>query len=558
MDSALPQLPAEIVEIIAGNLGLSDLRSLRLACSDINTKVTAGCRFESFCVHKNVELRKASLDELEARLRIPGVTQYLRHLTITGVLLITKGLERIIREKTKPVNPKDPCGLGRDSIGNQANCHRAPASESEVADAKSQLADIETQIRIEDAERSVGHDLKALANLFQTIKTHCKLAALESLTLDLVVRRDLITSLPPALGAPIRQVWGTAQHVLSVSIQAWHRSKISIERLHIFSETEACGVQAYAFAAFQSQVDFRILGRLRALSLSISDRLPPPSARKQIRMTDRDEERPVITREQRLRMREERDQPENDLQAQIALEEERVGVMMMSDPDNINGLPAFLQHTTNLEDLHVHHYTSSFSPETLDPSLFGTRKLLENLAHSAPLPRLRRLSLFNVDIDVDSLLKILKNSPCLTSLELRDVEIAVHGGRSVRALFAYITSRDASLTHIYLDSLFEVSEQGRPYIICFTPGTTPGYSITNDEEIHAKLERLGIVGHNLWDLSRPGANGWNAFELLRREHVLRGIDYQLSSPRPLGCFQNSQMSEQRRRNMGPVDLYNYY
>lgn len=557
MKNLLSQLPAEIVEIIAGNLVLSDLRSLRFACRDVNAKVTAGRRFESFCVHKNVELRKASLDELEARLRIPGVHQYLRHLTITGVLLITKGLERIIREKTKPENPKDPCGLGHDSIGNQSSCRRAPASDSEVADAESQLADFERQIRVEDAERSAGHDLKALADLFQTVKTHCKLAALESLTLDLVVRRDLTTSLSPALGAPIRQVWETAQHALSVSIQAWHRSEMSVERLHIFSETEACGVQAYAFAAFQSQVDCRIFGGLKALSLSISDRLPPPSARAQYRITDRDEECPIITREQRLRMREERDQRANELQAQIALEEERVRILM-KDPDNINGLLALLRHTTNLEELHVHHYTSSFSRETLDPSLFGTKTLLENLAHSAPLPNLRRLSFLNVDIDVGSLLKMLKKSPCLISLELRDVDIAVHGGRSVRALFAYITSRGANLTHIYLDNLFEVSEQGRPYIICFTPGTTPGYSITNDEERDVKLERLGIVGHNVWDLLRPSANGWNAFELLRREHVLRGIDYQLSSPRPLGCVQNSQVSEQRRRNMGPVDLYHHY
>ncbi|KAH4113933.1 hypothetical protein HBI25_137710 [Parastagonospora nodorum] len=556
MDNLISQLPTELVEVIVGNLGLSDLRNLRLACRDVNAKVTVGRRFESFCVHKNVELRKASLNDLEARLRSPGVHQYLRHLTVTGVLLITKGLERIIREKTKPVNPEDPCGLAHDSIGNQSNYRRTPASDSEVADAESQLAHLETQIRIEDAERSAGHDLEALADLLRTVKTHCKLAALESLTLDLVVRRDLTTSLSPALGAPLRQVWEAAQHVLCVSIQAWHRSDIMIERLHIFSETESCGVQAYAFAALQSQIDFRIFGGLKALTLSISDRLLPPSVRAQSRMADRDEERPILTREQRLRMRAERDQRENDLQAQTALEEARARTMM-KDPDNINGLSVLLQHTTNLEELHVHHYRSLFSPETFDPSLFGTRALLENLAHSAPLPNLRRLSFLNVDVDVSSLLMMLKNSPRLTSLELRLVKIAVHGGRSMRTLFDYITSRGANLTHVYLDNIFEASEQGHLYITCFTPGTTPGYSITNDEERSARLERLGLLGNNEWDLFRPSANGWNEFELLRREHVLRGIDYQLNSRYPVGSVQNSQTMEQVRRHMGPVDLYPY-
>jgi hypothetical protein len=68
MATSLSHIPVEIVDLLAGHLGLSDLRSLRLVCRDANAKVTAGRRFKRFCVHKMVELRKFNLEELGARL----------------------------------------------------------------------------------------------------------------------------------------------------------------------------------------------------------------------------------------------------------------------------------------------------------------------------------------------------------------------------------------------------------------------------------------------------------------------------------------------------------
>src|SRR5262245_2296827 len=135
MATSFLHIPVEIVELIAGHLCLSDLRSLRFACRDVNAKVTASSRFEGFCVHKNVELRKTNVEELGARLCEPGVQRYLKHLTITGVLIVTKGLERIIREKTKPANLEHPCGMKRDMIGHRFSPQRDAASQSEVIDA---------------------------------------------------------------------------------------------------------------------------------------------------------------------------------------------------------------------------------------------------------------------------------------------------------------------------------------------------------------------------------------------------------------------------------------
>ncbi|KAF2498907.1 hypothetical protein BU16DRAFT_308937 [Lophium mytilinum] len=543
MATSLLHMPAEIVELIAGHLGLSDLRSLRFACRDVNAKVTASRRFEGFCVHKNVELRKSNMEELGDRLCKPGVQKHLEHLTITGVLIVTKGLERIIREKTKPANLEDPCGMRRDMIGNRSNPQRVAASQSEVKDAESQLSDFKGEIHTVDTERTAGHDSIALADLFQTIKTHCKAAGLKSLTLDLVVRREQTTVLSPALGAPFRQVWETAQHVLSVSLQAWHRSAIRIERLDVFSETEACGVQAYTLAALQNQIDFKNLFGLRALSLSISNRILPLSASEQIRNADADEER----LDRLSIMRENEQLYANAQQSHAALREERM--RLLNDPDNTTGLADWLRRTTSLEELSIRNYWVLNSFDTSAPAHASRKALVGYLAETAPLPNLRSLILRSADIEIGALLTLLRNSPRLKSLAMRDVTLNASNGQSWRTAFAHITSHGAELTDVYFDNLFEETEWQHSYLTCFTPGTEPGYSIGSGEDGSARLRRLGLVH---WDFCMPSANGVNAFELHRREDVLRSIEYQLNPQYIAGSVQNSMWLEQRRRNHGPL------
>lgn len=538
MATSLSHMPAEIVELVVGHLGLTDLRCLRLICRDVNAKVTAGRRFKAFCVHKNVELRKSNLEELGARLCKPGVQQYLEHLTITGVLMVTKGLERIIRERTKPANLEDPCCLRNDAIGNRSNVRRVAASPSEVKEALSQLSHFKRQIDAVDTERAAGHDSTALANLFEIIKTKCKAAGLKSLTLNLVVRREQTTLLSPAVGgAPFRQVWKAAQHVLSISLQAWQRSAIRIERLDVFSGTEACGVQTCTFATLKNQIDFKnVFTGLKALYLSVSNRLLPLSATEQLRDADRDEEHPgglfpvVIAQ-----------------QSPVALREERM--RLLNDLDNTTGLADCLQRTTSLEELLIHNYWIINSFDTSGPALAGRKTLLQYTADNAPLPNLRNLSLRSADVETGALITLLKNSPRLKSLTMREVTLTPCNGQSWGTVFAHVTSHEAELTHVYFDNLFEETEVQHSYVICFTPGTEPGYNISTGEDASVRFDRLEL---RYWDFRRPSANGWNAFELHQREEVLRGITYQLNRRYIVGSVQNSGWMEQRRRNHGPL------
>jgi hypothetical protein len=539
MATSLSHIPVEIVDLLAGHLGLSDLRSLRLVCRDANAKVTAGRRFKRFCVHKMVELRKFNLEELGARLCEPGVQQYLEHLTITGVLMITKGLERIIRERTKPAYPEDPCCLRRDWTPNRPFGQRVVASLSEVNDAMSQLSEFKRQIDAIDTERAAGHDATALADLFEIIKTHCKAAGLKSLTLNLVVRRERTTSLPPALGAPFRQVWEAAQHVLSVSLQAWQRSAVRVERLDVFSETEACGVQTCTFAALQNQIDFKnLFTGLKALSLSLSNRLLPLNAVEQLRDADRDAERPDGQFPALIDIAQ---------QTPVALREERM--RLLNDPDNTTGLADCLRWATSLEELLIHNHWIINSFDTSSPALTGRKSMLAYAANNAPLPNLRYLSLRGADIEIDALLTLLKNSPRLNSLTMREVTLTPWNGRSWGTVFAHVTSHEAELTHVYFDNLFEETELEHSYVICFTPGTEPGYSISTGEKVSARFKRLKL---QYWDMWRPSANGWNAFELHQREDVLRGIAYHLNPQYVMVSAQISEWMGQRRRNHGPL------
>jgi hypothetical protein len=216
--------------------------------------------------------------------------------------------------------------------------------------------------------------------------------------------------------------------------------------------------------------------------------------------------------------------------------------------DHLHQYPG-LRRTTRLEELSIRNFWVLNSFYTSDPALAGRRAMIRHLAESAPLPSLRSLKLRSADIETGALLTILKNSPHLASLDMREVTLSASSGDNWGTVFPYITSQEAALTHIYFDNLFEGTDQQHSYVMCFTTGTEPGFNIRTGEDANARMQRLGLQH---WDFCRPSAKGWHAFELRRREDVLRGIDYQLISNYIIGSVQNSMWMEQKRRNHGPL------
>jgi hypothetical protein len=548
MAKSFGDLPAELVHAIVDHLGLPEIRALRLASHQVKPKVTGSPRFENFCSKKQVDLSVSSLEQTAARLSSLTFECPLEHLTATGVLYVTEGLERIMREKTKPTDLEDPCAVRSDDIGNSKNSNRIPATQDDLADAESQLLEFKQNIREAEEERATGRDLDALAALLNLIRTSCKPKRLRTLALDVNIYREKSTALPPAVGTTWRRVWEKAEHVFSTSILAWKRSGITIEQLDVFSDIEACSVQSYAVARLLDRIDTWTVRGLKALSLSVSNAALPADNSRRVQDADPDDlwAQQINGVGQRHR---------GPPQAQEAYRAHRREIA--NQPINFTGPAEWLQRLSlDLEGFHLRDYLVTNDFDTDSPSTSRGRAIMKQIAQRAPLPRLKKLTLRGFNIDLDSLMTILRNSPALESITLQDVTLysSSNDGHGWSTVFAHLTAPSSALSYIYLDNLFQDLPETHEYIACYTPGLSPGDSISDAEDggkASMREELQAASSQGSWDFCRPGAKGHNAFQLKCREHVLRGIEYVTNPHYVVGSVQNSMWMGQRARLYGP-------
>jgi len=528
MANMFPYMSAEVVEFIVDHLDLSDIRALRFASRDVSAKVTGSRRFKSFCSKKNVELRVSSLKELTGTLSEPGPQSQLEHLTVTGVLYVTKGLERVIREKTKPASLEDPCSMRRDDLGNNKRSERLPATLADLDAAVAQLSDFRCLVREAEEAQLAGKDVDAMVALFNVVRTCCKASRLTSLTLDVAVYREKSTILQPSVGTTWRHIWEVANYVFSTSVQAWKRSTIRILRLDVFSEIEACSIQAYDIAKLQDSLDFGTLHGLKALALSLSNRVLPLNSHEIVQNADEDDQQ-LLEHRSGLSTRERR----RPIDGQALQTFRDQCTKMLSTPMNVIGVANWLQQIPDLEELQLHNYliiNCAGSPIVNDGI-----KVLEHVAKIAPLPKLKKLVLRGSKFDIKSIMTILRNSPDLESISLEETTLVASNGQGWETVFAHLTSPTFKFINIYLDNIFDETRLSQNYIICCIPGTSPKNTVSSG----------GIAS------ARPSAKGYNAFKLNGREDVLRGIGYWSNPQWIMGSVQNSTWMEFRRRQNGP-------
>nr|XP_023871385.1 uncharacterized protein LOC111983975 [Quercus suber] len=545
MALAITLLPHEVVGCIVDYLNLHDIRALRYSCRGLGATVTASSRFRSFCTQKEVHLRVSSLEELTARLSTSDGTEcQLEHLTLTGVLWVTKGLERILRDRTKPSNLEDPCGV-------RSRPKRLPAAPVDLVAAEVQLGDFRNRLRDEQEDHGTGRTLHCLVELFKVIGSRCKKKGLSSLKLSVEVYREQTTPLTPAVGTAWPQIWNLAEQVFTISMQAWERSGVNIERLDVFSGMESCSIQAYDVAILQEQLDFHDLHGLKDLALSISNRVLPLSFDN--RWSDLDADDEVLLSDQRMAGRAQR-RPRPDQRATAELIEQCK--TMLESSKNYIGVSEWLKKTPDLEKLQLRDYLviSGLTDNDRLPIVTQAGAAIQSIADNAPLPKLKQLTLrICADIELEAMMAILRNSPDLESIHLQNVTVIVSNSISWEPVLAHITSPSAKLTHIHLDSLFETEGRVSRYIICFTPGTNPGDSICTGEDAETRLERLMLPPE--WSFCRPGAHGYNALELNDRSAVLRGIRHRANQNYIVGSVQQGMWMEQRRQQHGPTGRF---
>ena len=188
---------------------------------------------------------------------------------------------------------------------------------------------------------------------------------------------------------------------------------------------------------------------------------------------------------------------------------------------------------------------SDSSPVALASVADSRKSTWSHIADNVAFTELRSLIVYGGDLESKSIISMLRNSPRLESVDMRDVNLTNSPRMNWGSIFSQMSSEStAELRHVYLDNLFEDVPGRTAYIACFTPGLNPGDSIETGETARARTQRSGLAH---WDFHRPSAKGFNAFELHRREDVSRGISYQTNPQYVVGSVQNSMWMQQRRR-----------
>ena len=100
MAPKLQDSPVEVVEQIVGSLSLEDTRSLRLTCRNVASKGSQGC-FKAYFTSKHVDLTESSLRSFAGCTQPGSLGCLVEDLTIVGIVNNTKGLEAMLRKKTR-------------------------------------------------------------------------------------------------------------------------------------------------------------------------------------------------------------------------------------------------------------------------------------------------------------------------------------------------------------------------------------------------------------------------------------------------------------------------
>lgn len=447
---------------------------------------------------KNVDLRVADLEQL-ADLLLPGslAASTLEDLCITGVLFVTKSLERALRQKTVPGNCRDPMGVRRNALGNSVGAKRVTISSEEVRRLEGELEGMKGEAEELENEQNEGRYLEALKALLEKVKSTCGLGGLRKLKLDVVVFRDPgRMRLKPAEGAMWPEVWNVAGRTFDIVTKAVSQSGIAVQEMDVFGERDSCAVQVFDLSNLTDEPG--ALAGLKTLSLSTSNRVRldgRPSAMD----SDPDDwdirRRGGLIRGPPPAGNDDGDSSEN----------------FYNDEKNFLGIADWLKQLPELESLDLH---STHVPQAgLNRSHPGHEpSILRHIASLASLPKLKSLTLRGWSVDGDILLSLLKNSPNLQCLSLDQVALTSPTSAWV-SILRYLSHPTMTISHLYLNNCF--ADSLRTYMR-FWSGCPSHTEPTGGKDVDVDRPASGgriSVQQSQWRVERARAFGpmkvWN-------------------------------------------------
>ncbi|KAF5966596.1 f-box domain-containing protein [Fusarium coicis] len=242
----LSRLSGIPLDIILHHLDLASFTNLRLTSRQLATN-TIHCRFFRSA---KTDLSLASLQSLTDRVSHPQLGPVLRELTVVATLYDTQPAEATVQTRKKW------SGFDKDELRRDTeNYHQrvedlrernVDCTDEEVQEAQQDLEWMQTRIQ-QDASNGGSQAIRSLTSIFGIAFN------LRVINLDACIIGGRTKTCSPAehhrwyrsdhQTSSWPSVWAAASEIYFIVILAVSRSRIQLEKLHIFPDTPACSVQ---------------------------------------------------------------------------------------------------------------------------------------------------------------------------------------------------------------------------------------------------------------------------------------------------------------------------
>ncbi|KAF2172587.1 hypothetical protein M409DRAFT_63232 [Zasmidium cellare ATCC 36951] len=503
MAAHISNLANEIVESIVVLLDLPDICSLRLTSRLVAAKVTQD-HFKSFFRSKTIDLTKSSLETFVAVTQ-PGLLGCLvQNITLIGIANNPKGLESILRKKTRTVVERN----GPIFASTEERC-----SAEELAKAERDLETINRRCEEHRQLREAGQDIKLLGEALTNLLANGK-GALRSLSLEVAMcRDDADKHQRPVSGMGWKYTWQAATDAFKTTMPALAASGLQVTKLNLFNPENflRCSIPSNELSVldFEDPSLQTCLRSIKSLSISLSDRIIDETDKNAARTGD----------------------PGDNVDWSIAptkrpIEELRAEA---AEETNFRGLATLISLCTNLEDLDLHYFNLAIS--VLTPEDAKDEVVLQRLAQVSKdhLLNLQKCRLRGFHVWEHDLLAFIQQSPNLQDLTLDNMMTTAYDSApdaspgTFASILKHCASPSANFQKILFDDLFE---QG--HLVYFETEGEQKFPVS------------------IW------TKGTNTLRLEGREEVVgKEVGYCLAQGRMLGSPQAYFWMERRRAEFGP-------
>ncbi|KAF4343595.1 f-box domain protein [Fusarium beomiforme] len=425
----LNQLSGIPLDLILKHLDLASFTNLRLTSRQLSTSAICSHFFRS----SKIELSLDSLRSLQGRISHPQLGPQLRELTFVATLFDTQIAEATVQTKKKW------SGFDRDALWRDTENYRqrveylrernVPCTDEEVEEAQRDLDWIQMRI-----QQDTNTEIATVVDLLSGILVNA--TNLRSIDLDAcIIAGRTKTCLPAEHHKWYRSthqdsswpsVWTAASQTFRIVTSAISRSRIELERFHIFPDTPLCSVRLREVEDHLRTLDSSGFSTacktIKSFGLSISTcehiEAPPPNEDKG------------------------RKQGEClSLHAFAARRNYRHDIETTAE--DFTGAASILKFMPNLASLDIHLHCLK--------NLFFHRysKVFAHIARDIRLGRLREISIRGLPLHPDDLVLFLRNHSTIIKLSLDGIRLV---GKSWSTVFACIESMPA-LENLYLCSL---------------------------------------------------------------------------------------------------------